>query len=69
MGENSTNSKKRYEVTYADLPLQCPTPDMSKWNSHPIISLAIEETGIAKCKYCGAEYVLIDWDANHAAGH
>ncbi|MDX1347260.1 MAG: zinc-finger domain-containing protein [Thiomicrorhabdus chilensis] len=62
---NKTNSKSYYEVTYADLPLHCPTPDMSVWNSHPRVFLPIEETGKAKCPYCGAEYVLIDWDPNH----
>ena len=68
MSSNSTNSKNNYEVTYADLPLKCPTPDMSKWNSHPQVFLPIEETGKAKCPYCGAEYTLTDWDPHHS-GH
>ncbi|MBF6058643.1 MULTISPECIES: zinc-finger domain-containing protein [Thiomicrorhabdus] len=69
MTSNSTNAKKHYEVTKADLPLHCPTPEMSKWNSHPRVYLPIEKTGKAKCPYCGAEYVLIDFDPNHAGGH
>jgi len=67
MSENSTNSKKQYEVTYADLPLHCPTPDMSLWNSHPKVFLPIELTGKAKCPYCGADYHLKDWNPNHSS--
>jgi len=51
-----------YEVTRADLPLHCPMPGMSLWNSHPKVYLPIEATGRAKCNYCGAEYVLKDSD-------
>ena len=52
------NAQNEYQVTAADLPLSCPMPDMSLWNSHPRVYLAIEETGWAKCAYCGAEYTL-----------
>lgn len=55
------------EVTYDDLPLYCPTNDMSVWNAHPRVFLPIEETGQAKCPYCGTEYVLKDWDPNRSA--
>ncbi len=68
MSDNSTNSKTHYDVTYADLPLHCPTDDMSLWNSHPRVFLPIELTGKAKCPYCGAEYTLTDFDPNHV-GH
>lgn len=68
MSQNSTNSKLYYEVTYDDLPLQCPTPEMSQWNSHPRVFLPIEKTGKAKCPYCGSEYTLKDFDPNHT-GH
>lgn len=53
------NARDRYEVTKADLPLSCPMPSMSLWNSHPRVYLPIEATGFAKCPYCSAEYVLI----------
>ena len=53
------NAKKQYTVTSKDLPLCCPMPDMMLWNSHPRVYLPIEETGHAKCPYCGAEYVLV----------
>jgi uncharacterized Zn-finger protein len=53
------NSQTRYEVTREDLPLACPMPQMHLWNSHPRVYLPIEDTGEAKCPYCGAEYVLV----------
>lgn len=56
--DSEPNAKSYYEVTQADLPLHCPTDDMSLWNSHPRVFLPIEPTGQAKCPYCGAEYVL-----------
>jgi uncharacterized Zn-finger protein len=54
------NAQNTYEVGRADLPLSCPMPDMMLWCSHPKVYLPIEETGRAKCPYCGAEYILID---------
>jgi len=52
--------KNRFEVSRADLPLHCPMPDTPLWSSHPRVYLPIEETGHAKCPYCGSEYVLVD---------
>jgi uncharacterized Zn-finger protein len=52
------NTQTQYEVTPRDLPLSCPSPAMTLWNSHPRVYLAIEQTGWAKCGYCGAEYTL-----------
>lgn len=49
---------KRREVSQADLPLHCPMPGEALWSSHPRVFLAIEETGTARCPYCGMEYVL-----------
>ena len=54
----AANAENRYTVTRADLPLSCPMPAMSLWNSHPRVYLPIEATGWAKCPYCGAEYTL-----------
>ena len=56
------NAVKRYEVTGADLPLHCPMDNMTLWNSHPRVYLAIEDSGEARCPYCGALYVLKDED-------
>ncbi len=55
---NQANDKNSYEVTAANLPLHCPTAEMSLWNSHPRVFLPITNTEKAKCPYCGAEYVL-----------
>jgi len=54
------NAQSRYEVTSKDLPLHCPMKGMSLWNSHPRVYLPIEQTGEARCLYCGAVYVLKD---------
>ena len=54
------NSQHRYQVWRRDLPLSCPMPGMYLWNSHPKVFLPIEETGEAKCPYCGAQYLLGD---------
>ena len=55
------NAQNNYQVTRADLPLHCPMPGMSLWNSHPQVYLPIEEqNGEAKCPYCGAVYTLKD---------
>ena len=52
------NAAQHYEVGPADLPLSCPMPEMTLWNSHPRVYLPIEQTGSAKCPYCGAEFTL-----------
>jgi uncharacterized Zn-finger protein len=54
------NDRNQYEVSRADLPLHCPLPSMSLWNSHPKVYLPIEATGRAKCPYCGTEFTLKD---------
>ena len=58
------NAENRYEVTAADLPLSCPMPGMSLWNSHPKVYLPIEQEKHCKCPYCGAEYHLVSQDAS-----
>lgn len=55
---STPNDKNEYTVTKADLPLHCPMPEMSKWNSHPKVYIPVEETGEARCPYCGAVYHL-----------
>mgnify|MGYP001157868166 CR=1 FL=1 len=55
------NAEHRYRVSRADLPLSCPMPLMSLWNSHPKVYLPIvEQGGQARCPYCSAEYTLED---------
>jgi len=58
-GTQTPNAQKSYQVTRKDLPLHCPMPGMSQWNSHPRVFLPIEATGEAKCPYCGADYKLV----------
>ena len=55
---NTPNAKKQYEITENDLPLHCPMPSMSLWNSHPRVFLPINKRGKAKCPYCGTDYIL-----------
>ena len=54
------NDKRVYEVSRADLPLSCPLPEMSLWNSHPRVYLPIEDAkdGRIICPYCSTEFVL-----------
>lgn len=52
------NAEPHYEVTRDDLPLSCPSPEMYLWNAHPKVYLPIEDSGEAKCPYCGARYTL-----------
>lgn len=59
-GLATPNDTMRYEVTRDDLPLHCPMPGSSLWNSHPQVYIPVEATGSAKCPYCGCEYHLID---------
>ena len=54
------NAAPRYTVARADLPLHCPLDSTPLWNSHPKVYLPIEDTGEAKCPYCGTVYVLKD---------
>lgn len=56
--DKTPNASTRYEVTSKDLPLHCPMPDTSLWDSHPRVFLPIEDSGEAKCPYCGAVYIL-----------
>ncbi|MDR3394379.1 MAG: zinc-finger domain-containing protein, partial [Parasulfuritortus sp.] len=41
-----------------DLPLHCPMPGHSTWDSHPRVFLDVEDTGEALCPYCGTLYKL-----------
>ncbi len=53
------NAKKSYVITADQLPLHCPMPDSSLWNSHPQVYLPIVENGgSATCPYCSAVYTL-----------
>ena len=49
-----------HEVSRNILPIHCPMPGSSLWNSHPRVYIPVEETGSAVCPYCGCKYVLKD---------
>lgn len=54
------NDTMLYEVSRDVLPIHCPMPGSSLWNSHPMVYIPVEVTGSAKCPYCGCEYRLVD---------
>lgn len=61
MSNKQACAKMVYKVTQQDLPLTCPMKGMDIWEAHPRVSLSIEKTGKAKCEYCGADYLLMDF--------
>lgn len=54
------NDRRVYTVSHDDLPLACPLPQMSLWNSHPKVYLPIEGAPDRRilCPYCSTEYRL-----------
>lgn len=58
MKEPSTQTP--VEVSRSELPLHCPVPSSSLWDSHPRVFIPLEESGSAKCPYCGTQFVLTD---------
>jgi uncharacterized Zn-finger protein len=60
---STTNSKvscseKSVVIHDCDLPLSCPTEDVSLWSAHPKVYLPIETSGQETCPYCGTHYIL-----------
>lgn len=57
---STPNAKTVIEVTKADLPIHCPMPGSSLWNSHPLVYIPVEENGgETTCPYCSAVYRLV----------
>ncbi len=57
---NTPNAKTAVEVKPADLPVHCPLPGASLWNSHPQVYIPLQENcGEARCPYCGTLFKLI----------
>ena len=56
--EVKTSNESVFHIKNEQLPLHCPLPEMSLWNQHPKVYLPIEESGKAKCPYCGTEFIL-----------
>lgn len=58
MATTSTSNETVFHIKKDQLPLHCPLPEMSLWNQHPRVYLPIENSGKAKCPYCGSEFIL-----------
>ncbi|MFT7214475.1 MAG: putative Zn-finger protein [Granulosicoccus sp.] len=54
------NSQTLVEVTWDELPLHCPTPDASLWDSHPKVFIPLDQSPEATCSYCGTVYRLVE---------
>jgi uncharacterized Zn-finger protein len=57
-GEEPAATTRHLEISEDDLPLHCPTKNMSLWNTHPRVYLPIEKHGEVLCPYCGTTYRL-----------
>ena len=58
---NTPNAALRIEVSRADLPLHCPMPGSTLWDSHPRVYIPLDQAHpYAVCPYCGTEYRLKD---------
>jgi len=55
--KKTANDQKVYHISTNDLPISCPTKEMSTWNSHPKVYLEMKN-GEATCPYCGAQFIL-----------
>ncbi|MGQ7845962.1 zinc-finger domain-containing protein [Granulosicoccus sp. 3-233] len=53
------NAQTFVEVTRDELPIHCPTPDSSLWNSHPRVYIPLDDSPEASCAYCGTVYRLV----------
>ena len=54
------NARTHVEVTADELPMHCPTPETSLWNSHPRVYIPLEDSPEAACSYCGTVFRLVD---------
>jgi len=56
----TSNAEKSVTIKRSDLPLYCPLPGTTLWNSHPRVFIEIESRGHALCPYCGTRFTLAD---------
>lgn len=59
-----SNTESQVDVTSDDLPLHCPAPGSSMWDSHPKVYIPLAESTDSKCPYCGTVYRLVAGDKN-----
>ncbi len=54
------NRVRQQKIKPDSLPLHCPLPGASLWDSHPRVFLPIEDApdGRIRCPYCGTLYIL-----------
>jgi len=52
------NDQREVTLMASDLPLHCPLPQQSLWNSHPRVYLPIGPGLRTRCPYCGTQYFL-----------
>lgn len=45
------------KVENPSIPLSCPLPNMTLWNMHPRVYLALDAQNQAMCPYCSTHYV------------
>lgn len=59
------NQAAQQNIRPKHLPLHCPLPGTSLWNSHPRVFLPIEDMPDNKirCPYCGTLYTLVNSDS------
>jgi len=55
-----SNASTFVEVTADQLPISCPMPNTTAWDSHPRVYIPLEDSPEASCSYCGTVYRLID---------
>lgn len=53
------NAQTLVEVTRDELPIHCPTPGSTLWDSHPRVYIPLEDSPEATCSYCGTVYRLV----------
>lgn len=59
-GLETPNAQTSVKISRSQLPLHCPMPGSSLWNSHPRVFIPLGETGHEVCPYCGTVYELAD---------
>lgn len=53
---NAERVRVEVKLTLTDLPLSCPLPNMTLWNMHPKVYLALDQYNHAICPYCSTHY-------------
>ena len=59
-GDAAAKVQVEVKISKNDLPLSCPMPNMSLWNMHPKVYLALDADQQAMCEYCSTLYILTD---------